>query len=148
MVGLKDRPEVPKTGWKRVGEVEDLGAQIGTCEWDERAIQHVHTMHHPAWGDARVGSGCARAMTGDPWSFASHPPRREGYVPTSQRDLDDWDDSETSLSANGARTDRKRESTWDYLQRELNMSRRQIVWGCVFYVLVILAVLYRFRDRF
>jgi hypothetical protein len=39
MVGLKDRPEVPKTGWKRIGDVEDLGAQIGTCEWDEKAIR-------------------------------------------------------------------------------------------------------------
>jgi hypothetical protein len=43
-----------------------------------------------------------------------------------QRDLDDWDDSETSLSANGTRMDR-RESTRDYLQRELDLSPRQLV---------------------
>ena len=137
MVGLKDRPEAPKTGWKRVGEAEDLGEKIGTCEWDERAIQHVHTMHHLAWGYARVGSGCARAMMGDPWSYAPGS--------ATQRDLDDWDDSETLLSANGTPTDRKRELTLDYLLRELDLSLDRLVLGCL---LIILALLYRFRDRF
>jgi hypothetical protein len=57
------------------------------------------------------------------------------YAP--ERDLDDWDDSEMSLSANGTGTDRKRESIWNYPQRELDLSPRPDFWEFVFWVLVI-----------
>jgi hypothetical protein len=94
VAGLKDRDDVPKTGWRRVGEVEDLGALTGTCEWDENRIRYVQVMHHPQWGSARVRRVCAANMMGDPWSLASHPPRRKGHVPATypERDRVAWDD--------------------------------------------------------
>jgi hypothetical protein len=111
-------------------------------------------MHHPEWGSARVGSGCADLMSGDATrrdrEFRRAGVRYPGEMmgDPAQRDLEDWDDSETSLSANGTGTDdRKRESTWNYLQHELDLSPRQAVWGCIFWVLVIFAILY-LRDRF
>jgi hypothetical protein len=111
-------------------------------------------MRHPNWHeDVRAGSDCASLMSGyarkreREFRRAGVSRAAETTGDPPQRDLDDWDDSETSLSANGARMDRKRESTWNYLQRELDLSPRQLVWGCAFYALVILAILY-LRDRF
>jgi hypothetical protein len=100
-------------------------------------------MRHPNWPEeVRAGRDCANLMSG----YSSHTREREfrrgdvyyaaemmGDPP--QHDLDDWDDSEASLSANGTDTDRKRESIWNYLQREC-----QDFWECVFWVLVIYVI--------
>ena len=98
-------------------------------------------MRHPNWPEeVRAGRDCADLMSG----YA--PPKhdrefRRGDVyyaaemmgDPPQHDLDNWDDSEASLSANGTGTDRKRESIWNYAQRELDLSPRPDFWEFVFW---------------
>ena len=148
MSGLCRRPGVPLRDWHCVGE-EDLGrgGPYEVCQWCpyHQPIRHVRVMCHPNWPEeVRAGRDCADLMSG----YA--PPKhdrefRRGDVyyaaemmgDPPQHDLDNWDDSEASLSANGTGTDRKRESIWNYAQRELDLSPRPDFWEFVFWVLVI-----------
>ena len=150
MSGLCRRPGVPLRSWHCVGE-EDLGrgGPYEVCQWCpyHQPIRHVRVMRHPNWPEeVRAGRDCADLMSGYAPPKHDREFRRAGvnyagetmddpYAP--ERDLDDWDDSEMSLSANGTGTDRKRESIWNYPQRELDLSPRPDFWEFVFWVLVI-----------
>jgi hypothetical protein len=63
--GLRYKPGVPRTGWRRQSEI-DFQAPEANCDWCGRAIQYVNLMTHPDWphGSVRVGRGCAVSMSG------------------------------------------------------------------------------------
>lgn len=62
--GLRYKPGVPRTGWRRRFEI-DFQAPEANCDWCGRSIRYVSIMTHPDWQDSvRVGRGCAVSMSG------------------------------------------------------------------------------------
>ena len=75
--GLRYKPGVPRTGWRRRSEI-DFEAPEANCDWCGRAIRYVNLMTHPDWQDSvRVGRVCAICMS-----------RRRGFLfPSAGKDL-------------------------------------------------------------
>jgi hypothetical protein len=63
--GLRYKPGVPRTGWRRQSEF-DFETPEASCDWCGRATRYVNLMVHPDWphGSVRVGRGCATSMSG------------------------------------------------------------------------------------